>query len=277
LAGGISGAGRAGVGMLQDPRLRGLLPSGSAAYLGRAASNVNRFGEGGMLNQPIRDMGRMTGMWPGAAPAPTGIAGRYGRTVAGLGATILGTSALTQGGVNRLEDTMDNYANTRVPQWTGAIDQHITNRLGQMGLLNQQGQVDPLHTIGNSLRNMFSGGAGNGAGGMGMMNHIDSMFHAIGMDPTRMSPVQKLMILAGTGVGGAGDMTGNPILAGGGGLALLGGLIPHLMGGNQGSTGGQGMPQIAGAAGGSARPPVGLPVNALPQRNELEQQQRLQR
>jgi hypothetical protein len=64
---------------------------------------------------------------------------------------------------------------------------------------------------------------------MGVMaNKADGLFRSLGIDPSRMGPLQKLMLLGGAGAGGAGIATMNPLLMGAGGIAAMAGAAPLL-------------------------------------------------
>ncbi len=102
----------------------------------------------------------------------------------------------------------------------GAADHFMQTR----GLTDRQGQFDPTQGLQRGFGNM--------------MSQTDGVFRAMGMDPSRMSPVQKAMILGGGAAAGGGAISGNPGVAGMGGLSMMGGMLPALLGG-----GGQGGPQ----------------------------------
>lgn len=264
--GGLSGTGRA---------LRGLAaPGGQAHQLG---ARMAAFGEGGLapLRAPFTTLGRGLGVVPRAAqPGMTSVAGAargYGR-VAGLGAAgVLGANATIEGGkryaAEQARDMADAYLAERLPQIQGYLGEQATGiadqYLDRLGLLNQQGQFDAM-----------------GAVRRGAANSADALLASLGLDPANMSGLQKMMILGGAGLGGAGALAGSPVAAGAGGLSALAGLLPQFM-----PSQGQhlpGLPQRPYTPGQAHPPGQGGGVNQ-PQaanvpgaRNEFAHQRRLQ-
>jgi hypothetical protein len=154
--------------------------------------------------------------------AAKGGAGRLGRAigVGTLGATGIGTT------YGLMKDKLTGEAREAVGQMAGEMvpelqdqaasfmDQYMMSR----GMMDETGQFNPMM-------------AANRQGGImgGIMRGSDDIFRAIGMDPSRMSPLQKLMILGGTAAAGGGALAGAPALAGVGGVSALAGLLPQLM------------------------------------------------
>jgi len=175
---------------------------------------------GGKYFQPGREMlsGNKVRMTPGR------IAGRLiGGT--GMAATGIGTA----GGyfTNKVKDTVKDSLGENMPEVFDAATEHadkyLASRLPLMGhlgdqyldergLLDQEGQFDPTH----GMKQKFQSSA-------------DHLLYGMGLDPSRMSPLQKMMLLGGAGVGGAGLMTGNPLLAGAGGVAASASLLPYML------------------------------------------------
>lgn len=265
LAGGVGGAGRA---------MRQLGTAGGT--INRTGQKMMAFGEGALtpIRAPFQAIGRMTGHLPaGAAPA-----GRfaqhanYGR-LAGLGTTgVLGVHQGIEGlrGVARdfvgreavpfardqAAQFADEYIGSRLPHLQESVNEH----LGNLGLLGADGRFNPLAGVGQRL-----------GGG------VDSIFQSLGMDPSRMSPLQKMMILGGAGIGGVGAAAGSPVMAGLGGVGAMAGLLPQFMPGqgqqrlNQQYQPGQ---QPQGGQPGQPQGPNSTPPNTPQARNEwLVQQQ----
>lgn len=147
-----------------------------------------------------------------------------------------GTAALGGMGIATVGNMMENKVKGAVSERMADVMPMIEERLGQfgqqqldqLGLLGQDGQIDISGVVNQAMNGGPTGG-------------IDTIFKMIGMDPTRMSPMQKIMILGGTAAGAGGALGGSAGMAAGGGLAALGGLLPYLMQG-QGQRGqGQGM------------------------------------
>lgn len=160
-----------------------------------------------------------TGVMGGAAK---GAAGRFGRMVGvgTLGLTGIGT------GYGMLRDKITGDAREAIGQTAaelmpevqdqaaGFMDQYMMSR----GMMDETGQFNPMM-------------AANRQGGImgGIMRGSDDIFRSLGMDPSRMSPLQKLMILGGSAAAGGGALAGAPALAGVGGVSALAGLLPQLM------------------------------------------------
>lgn len=62
---------------------------------------------------------------------------------------------------------------------------------------------------------------------------LDRILAGLGLDPARMSPMQKLMIVGGVPAAGVGAAFGSPLLAGAGALGTALGVAPSLMGGHR--------------------------------------------
>lgn len=223
--GGMSGAGRA----------LSRLPGGMGAF----GTKLQHFGEGALspITRPINAVGKAIGAVKTPASAVRGPATTWGRA-AGVGAGgLFGANQVMQGAKQQMAqtgiDTADAYLHERLPQMQQQLGEGFTGMadewLQQRGLMNEQGQVD----LAGPAINRVTGGA-------------DGIFRGMGMDPSRLSPLQKMMMLGGAGMAGGGAMAGAPMLAGAGGLAMLGGGAPYFMGG--GRQGGQspGMAQGGG-------------------------------
>jgi hypothetical protein len=234
LAGGLGvGGARAGNAVLP-----GLVPGSRA--LSQAARGFKNFTQAGWM-APLR-MGSsaanyMTGggykvpsmlaKWPGMIPA--GRAGLAGGRLAALG--MIGTAggaamgALRNQGheeiqrayekfrpqvANDAAEFGDAYLKDRIPQVAQMAGQQADQWLGNKA--QQLGMVDP---------------------GTGQVHPTYALFHALGMDPTKMSAMQRLLMLGGGAAGVGGLATGNPLLTALGGAAGLGGMAmggarPHM-------------------------------------------------
>lgn len=264
LAGGVSGTGRA---------MRNMGTAGGGVQ--RAGQKMMAFGEGALtpIRAPFQAIGRMTGHLPQAATrgGQFAQAGNYGR-LAGLGtAGVLGLNQGIEGmkGVGRdfigqsmpaIQENMagfaDEYIGSRMPQ----IQDQVNQQLEQLGLLGEDGRFNPMAAVGQR--------ASQG---------VDGIFRSLGMDPSRMSPLQKMMVLGGSAAAGGGAALGSPIMAGVGGVGALAGLLPQFMPGQgQQRLGGQGgayqpgQPQQPGQPMGGVNQPA---PNAPQARNEWQLQQ----
>ncbi|MBS3927491.1 MAG: hypothetical protein KGZ65_02600 [Sphingomonadales bacterium] len=245
----------------------------------KATQGLEQFARGSMA--PLTGVGKtgwnlMTGAknpfssaWKGAVPGTR--LGRIGATVGGVG---MGATALGMGSEylhnrfsNAVDEKLGDVYNQAMPQFqddaAGFLDQYMQSR----GLMNEQGQFDPMQTVNRNGGIMGS-----------MMQGSDKIFQGLGMDPSRMSPMQKMMIMGGAlGLGG-GAMGGSPGVAGAGGLAMMGGLLPTLMQG-QGQGGqrysGYNPMQQQSAPGYEGQAP-GQNPNSPQARNEWLHQQQLQ-
>jgi hypothetical protein len=231
-------------------------PGGRIATQGR---NLTNFAEGALgpvmnpINTAYRAFGNQAPQWlrSGFTPARFGAntaAMRGGRQLGMWGGGLLGAREL-MGGVKRdLSNTVTNTANqylqSAIPQIADYGEDRTMGMLDRLGVLNQQGQFSPMQGIGRGLSQ----------GVQGLMRHAHPLFRALGLNPQNMSPMQQAAILGGGGLGGAGLMTGHPMLAGAGGLTSLAGLLPGLMGR------GEGQPPPDWANAGTAAAPPTTPV-----------------
>lgn len=263
--GTASGAGRA---------MRQLAPAGSSVQ--QAGQRLMAFGEGGLapIRAPFTAAGRLAGLSPAGA-APVGRfanAARMGRNAGILGTGIMGTQQLINGGMGVADDYLasrmpqvrdnmaqfaDEYIGSRLPALQDSVNEHLSN----LGLLGADGRFNPLAGVGQRL-----------GGG------VDAIFRGLGMDPSRMSPLQKMMVLGGAGVGGIGAAAGSPVMAGMGGVGAMAGLLPQFMPGQgQQRLNQQYMPgqQPPGGQPGQPQGPNTPPPNTPQARNEwlLQQQQ----
>jgi hypothetical protein len=193
---------------------------------------------------------------PAWAQASTKVpsAGRVaGRLVGGLG---LGATGLGYGSQyinnkidSKVDETVGRVYNEAMPQIGQDVAGMLDEYMGERGMLDQQGQFDPSSRMMKGL----SGGA-------------DSIFRSMGMDPTKMSPLQKVMILGGATAGTGGMLAGSPVLAGMGGASAMAGLMPSFMPGQ----GQQRMNSMFGPqAQGYGQPQQGgQPQNGFAARNE---------
>lgn len=189
------------------------------------------------------------------AMTPGRVAGRIagGATIAG-GGMGLAYNKLQDDISQTVDQNVGRVYNSAMPvlqnDMAGMLDQYMSSR----------GLTDP-HT-------------GQFNPGRGMLSGADGIFQALGLDPSRMSPIQKLMILGGAIGGGGGLIGGSPSLAGAGGLSMLGGLLPS-MGGQHGG-GGQTGYRPGQPAGYNGHGPNSMPPNAPSARDEWMLQQQLQ-
>lgn len=253
--GGVRGMGSA---MRGASRLGGAPTPGGTGWretLGGAGRGIERFGmrAGEAATQPagvLRD-------W--AAGRPLGFA----RTVGGLGASaFMGPQILNSISGTLANRAMPAIASQAGPMVDGAMDMadnRLMQRLSSLGMLNQRGQF----SMGNAVTNSF-GQMMNPA-----MQHIDQMFHSMGMDPSQMSMPQKLALLGGGAMGAGGAMMGSPAMMAGGGASAMAGLLPLLMHGNNNR------PQPGGPSPSGSGQPGQSPQGQPGYRNEWDVQRRL--
>ena len=249
------------------------------AGLNKAHTSVNNFGVGTFdpimsgATYPFHAVWNSRVGRPGVRSTPffQGGAARTNSQLAGraLGVGTLGLGAL--GGAygmatNHARNTVQEGAGRGMMDAAGTIRNALPDMLDEMGPeLSQRLQQ---HLGGGALQSM----------GRGAMGGVDHMLSMAGMDPTRMSPVQKLAIIGGLGVGGGGLMAGSPLAAGlGGGTALMGlmgggdmGALNYLHGqGQQGQRGTQPSPY-------GTRPGESPAVwGSMPARNEQQHQNQI--
>jgi hypothetical protein len=277
--GGAYGAGRA---------MRNMAAPGSAMQQrGRDLMQ----GAGGGLDAAVGPLNFLRPHLPGWASNLVGInqssqlvgSGRFGRTgrnlAYGIGG-LLGFREGMEGFNNRMRRTGADMMEQHVPQIADYADDRLHQTLDRYGLLNQRGQVDPVQSVINHFRGGQQGdGQGGGQPGMpggGMMQHVDNLLRLTGMDPSRMTPMQKMMMAGGAGTAGFGAMAGNPLLAGGGSLALMGGLLPALMPGQGTGVAQGGMPGYGRASQEPQQGPNQLPPTSPVARNEYQHQLQMQ-
>lgn len=248
--GGIGGSGRA---------LRNLAPVGSGMQ--RAGTKMMQFGEGALAPMmPGRNIVGLPRMLTGT-PAAASRAGSMGRKTAYGLSGVLGANQMMHGFKQEMgvagRDMADAYLGERMPQMLDTAGQHATGVadqwLQQRGLLGEDGQIN---VAGPAMERVTGG--------------IDGLFRGMGMDPSRMSPLQKMMILGGAGVGAGGMAAGSPGLAAMGGLGALAGFVPGM--GQRSGPGGH-----AGGPGGVPHGATAPPPNTATARNEWDVQRQLQR
>lgn len=141
-----------------------------------------------------------------------------GRIVGGVG---LGAGALGMGSDwldNKIRGSMREGGAELMAEGLPVMQEQMDNYLGQRGMLDENGQFDPTQAVQRR----------GGPGGM-FMSGADGMFRSMGMDPSKMSPLQKIMILGGATAGAGGLLAGAPVMAGVGGASAAAGLLPMLM------------------------------------------------
>jgi hypothetical protein len=236
----------------------------SAGVLRRTAPVVRgaeQFAQGGM--EPLLNTGRAGLNWLGGSARPwaeawqpaTSWAQRMGRRVAGVG---LGATALGFGN-QMFQDRINSGVNQAVaqayPQVMPFVQDDLMHSahqfLDEHGMLNGEGQFNPLAGMGRRM-----------AGGL--TSGVDQLLGRLGVDPARMSPLQRLMV-----TGGAGGPQGQ---AGQGGTSSAAAAVLPLLMQQQQQPQAQGQPQQRPAVPGG----VGLPVNSLGQRNEWQHQLAIQ-
>lgn len=195
------------------------------------------------------------------------MAGQIGR-VAGLGGLMYmgGPMMMKSIGESVGQHAMNSVApqmGQMADQVMNVADERMMGRLGELGLLDQNGQFSLQRPAANAVR------GGMQQIGQQLGQATDPLFRSLGLDPSRMSGAQRALIMGGSAVGLGGAATGNPMVAGAGGTAAAAGLLPyilqnpqaasqfsHLFGGPQGQGQGQGQ----------------QPGNQMTARNEWEHQ-----
>lgn len=179
----------------------------------------NALGGMGVKALPTTARGWGANMFGNNAKSLPGFAGR----MAGFG----GLAGLGAGGVmhgldaakGHVKDTVQSAAVDTYKEMAPVIAGHATQvadqYLDSAGLLGPDGKVQapPIN---------FGGAAGQL--GHGAMQMADQVFQRLGMDPSRMSTPQKISILGGMGLLGAGAATGNNTMMGLGGAGAAGGM-----------------------------------------------------
>ena len=127
------------------------------------------------------------------------------------GAVGFGNKLLT----DKIHNTVQDSIGDAMPHIADYADEYMQQR----GMLNDEGQFDPAQAF--DRRGGVMGG---------IQQKMDGLFRGMGMDPSHMSPIQKMMILGGTGMGGVGAMTGHPLMAAMGVGGAAAGFAPYMMG-----------------------------------------------
>lgn len=207
---------------------------------------------------------RINSLNPGRSASLTHNLGRaFGFGTLGAGALYGGSQLANSmiGGAAR-QHAAEMY-NEMMPQFQEDMAGMANNYLDQLGLRGQDGQL----SLANAIPNPMSG----------ITNGADSIFRSIGMDPSRMSPFQKLMIMGGVMGMGGGMASGNGAMTGASGAAMLAGLLPQIMGNRGGQEQQGGSPGIPSNAAGFAPFVAGAaPVNTPSYRNEYLHQVQMQ-
>ena len=208
---------------------------------------------------------RINALNPGRTPSMAHTAGRwFGFGTGGAGA-LYGGAQLAN---SLIGDAARQHAaqmyNEIMPQFQEDMAGMANNYLDQLGLRQQDGQLNLGNAIsGANMLQEFS-------------NKADNIFRSIGINPSRMSPFQKLMILGGVMGMGGGMASGNGVMTGASGAAMLAGLLPQMMG-DRGQGQQAGSPGISQNAAGYAPFVSGVaPVNTSPYRNEFLHQVQMQ-
>jgi hypothetical protein len=172
-----------------------------------------QWASGGAFQGPSWAQAGTTATAAGRAMSPVRVGGRIVGGL-GLGATGLGGAYnLAQGKVrDMVDDNVSRVYNEAMPQIKDDFADTMDEYLHSRGMLDDQGHFDPSSRMMKGL----SGGA-------------DNIFRAMGMDPARLSGLQKIMILGGAVGGGGGLLAGSPAVAGMGGLSTAAGLLPLFM------------------------------------------------
>lgn len=198
-------------------------------------------------------------------------------------------NAVVDENLNHVMHSVDQYAQNRIPQFADAMQGEVTGRMPGIvnDFKNQAIESVGAGDIGKLIGNL-TGQAGGNLGGMlgnagsGLMAMGDKALSAFGLDPSKMSGMQKLMLFGGLLSAGGGMLGGSGTMAGlGGGTALLS-LLPYFLQSEQGQRLlGQmqnqpaGQPQGQGGQG-PGQTPTPQAGNVLGARNEFQHQQNLQ-
>lgn len=252
--------GRAGaIGGFASPFIKGLKPGQMAPKVQQAGNTFNQ-----VFQKPWE---KATGLnpksvWRGLTDKAAPMAERVGMGIgpgmvtAGLG----GTAAMV--GIDGLKQHFGDAMVSRVEQEAPRIFQQMT------GMNPEQARA-----LASSAQGLSQ-----------LLNIGDPIFKMLGMDPTQMSGIQKIMLLLGGGAVLGGMFGGSGGVTGMGSLALLGGLA---MGGFPGLGGGQAPAASAAPAGnagmtpdaatGTMRPTPYLNTTQPQPRNELAVQRNANR
>ncbi len=137
-----------------------------------------------------------------------------GRMVAGAGLAATGVGMGRNYLQGEVDDMVQNAAAKTMNEALPALGEWGDQYMQERGMLNSEGQFDPTQAMNR---------------GGGILGNVDSVFRSMGMDPSKMSPLQKVMVLGGAGAGAGGLLAGSPLMVGAGGTAAMAGLLPQLM------------------------------------------------
>lgn len=196
-------------------------------------------------------------------------------------------NAVVDENLNHVMGSVDQYAQSRIPQFADAMQNEVTGRLPGIAsdfkdqALNSVGAGDIGKLIGN-LTGQAGGNLGSmlGNAGGGLMAMGDKALSAFGLDPSKMSTMQKVMLFGGLLSAGGGLMGGNGTMTGlGGGAAILS-LLSYFLQSEQGqkllASQGQGQGQQGQGGQAPGQTPTPQAGNLLGARNEFQHQQQLQ-
>lgn len=175
-----------------------------------------------VVRKPLEWAGMQPGSWLGrnlakstVAPNASRIAGRVvGGAGLGVGALGMGSNWIDNKIRNSIREGGAELLAEGMPEVGNYMDQYMDER----GMLDPNGQFDPTQALNRR----------GGPGGM-FMGGADGIFKSMGMDPSKLSPLQKVMILGGATAGAGGLLAGAPVMAGMGGASAAAGLLPMLM------------------------------------------------
>lgn len=176
-------------------------------WVGRQAINFARGKPSFQIPSAATNLAGRAGLLGGL-----GVSGAMGinRAVDAMGRRVGGTALNTamdnlMGAGPEINQAMaERFVNPMLGHIAGQADQYMQSR----GMMGQDGQFDPTQGLVNKATQGF-----------------DSVLQRLGIDPSRLSPMQKLMLGGGSLTAAGGALTGHPMLAGAGGLAALGGLV----------------------------------------------------
>jgi hypothetical protein len=261
------GANRLGANLRQTgqmPWLRNNVLSPISKLDRRAAGAANNFATGFFtpVAETAKAVVRKPLQWAGFQ-APQGL--RAGSNISAAGMPFARKAGVLGGGTALAATGLGAGYNTLRNQVAGDAQATLADTYNQALPVMQEDMAGFLDHYGKTRG--FIGGHGqfDPASAVSKNSGLDSLISQLGMDPARMSPIQKLMLVGGGGTAAGGLLAGSPMLAGLGGGGAMMSMLPSLLGGKgQQSQGGQ------------APGPGGVPqVNSPQYRDEWELMQQL--
>jgi hypothetical protein len=175
----------------------------------------------GQFMSQVGEWGK-TRRFPGLGAAANSPAGRFGIIGGGVLAASQAVPALQHAiGGNMAQGAISEAvrsAPVTVPYVMNIAKGEADNYLRSKGVLNNEGQVNVLQPTLTGIGDKFKQ----------WVSYADPLLKSMGMDPTRLSTMQKAIVLGGGALGAGGFLTGHPWLGAAGTAAFGSGYWPQI-------------------------------------------------